>query len=223
MNTGDPSFPVWGSAGVVSARAINAILLHELAHLRRRDDWTNLAQEILRALFFFSSWALVDRGVDCHWNGKMVLRSYFVLCLVRYYFESTGVMAAAVGYRCGGERALFGERGLAQAQVAGGMQETTRRIIANSPTPPYCHPSLQARSRLGSRIFQRSACYCCLMPPGWLHFDGNDLNFSGIRSARSSAPVAGVGAGAGAQAKMIPAAFHSRAFDPRLQKCSLAI
>jgi beta-lactamase regulating signal transducer with metallopeptidase domain len=29
------------------------VLLHELAHLRRRDDWTNLAQKILKALLFF--------------------------------------------------------------------------------------------------------------------------------------------------------------------------
>ena len=32
---------------------LNVILLHEFAHLRRRDDWTNLIQKIVRALFFF--------------------------------------------------------------------------------------------------------------------------------------------------------------------------
>jgi len=32
---------------------LNVILLHELAHLRRWDDWTNLVQKIVRALFFF--------------------------------------------------------------------------------------------------------------------------------------------------------------------------
>src|SRR5208283_3702347 len=32
---------------------LNVILLHEFAHLRRCDDWTNLIQKILRALFFF--------------------------------------------------------------------------------------------------------------------------------------------------------------------------
>jgi beta-lactamase regulating signal transducer with metallopeptidase domain len=32
---------------------LNQILLHELAHLRRWDDWTNLAQKIVKALFFF--------------------------------------------------------------------------------------------------------------------------------------------------------------------------
>ncbi|MGA2967233.1 MAG: M56 family metallopeptidase [Terriglobales bacterium] len=32
---------------------LNVILLHEFAHLRRCDDWTNLIQKIVRALFFF--------------------------------------------------------------------------------------------------------------------------------------------------------------------------
>ncbi len=29
------------------------VLLHEMAHLRRRDDWTNLLQQVVKALFFF--------------------------------------------------------------------------------------------------------------------------------------------------------------------------
>lgn len=48
------------------------ILLHELAHLRRRDDWTNLAQKILKALLFFlpSVWWIerrlsLDREMAC--------------------------------------------------------------------------------------------------------------------------------------------------------------
>ncbi len=37
----------------LSAVELNAILLHELAHLRRWDDWTNLAEKVLGALLFF--------------------------------------------------------------------------------------------------------------------------------------------------------------------------
>ncbi len=37
----------------LSTPELNAILLHELAHLRRRDDWTNLIQKIVGALLFF--------------------------------------------------------------------------------------------------------------------------------------------------------------------------
>jgi hypothetical protein len=32
---------------------MKVILLHELAHVQRWDDWTNLAQKIVRAVFFF--------------------------------------------------------------------------------------------------------------------------------------------------------------------------
>ena len=45
-------FPSW-TMQELSATELNAILLHELAHLRRWDDWTNLIQKVLGALFFF--------------------------------------------------------------------------------------------------------------------------------------------------------------------------
>lgn len=54
------------------AEELKYIMLHELAHLRRRDDWTNLAQKILKALLFFlpSVWWIerrlsLDREMAC--------------------------------------------------------------------------------------------------------------------------------------------------------------
>ncbi len=54
------------------AEELKYILLHELAHLARRDDWTNLAQKVLKALFFFlpSVWWIerklsLDREMAC--------------------------------------------------------------------------------------------------------------------------------------------------------------
>jgi len=44
--------PSWALQELSSAE-LNSILIHELAHLRRFDDWTNLAQQILKALLFF--------------------------------------------------------------------------------------------------------------------------------------------------------------------------
>ncbi len=44
--------PAWALTEIPSQQ-MNAILLHELAHLRRYDDWTNLAQKLAKALFFF--------------------------------------------------------------------------------------------------------------------------------------------------------------------------
>jgi len=45
-------FPTWALSEIPPAE-FNAILLHELAHLRRWDDFTNLAQKIVKAIFFF--------------------------------------------------------------------------------------------------------------------------------------------------------------------------
>ena len=44
--------PAW-TMQELSTAELNSILIHELAHLRRWDDWTNLAQQILKALLFF--------------------------------------------------------------------------------------------------------------------------------------------------------------------------
>ena len=44
--------PVWAMQEL-STSELNSILIHEMAHLRRRDDWTNLAQQIVKALLFF--------------------------------------------------------------------------------------------------------------------------------------------------------------------------
>jgi beta-lactamase regulating signal transducer with metallopeptidase domain len=44
--------PTWALRDL-SADELRLILLHELAHLRRWDDWTNLAQKFVKALFFF--------------------------------------------------------------------------------------------------------------------------------------------------------------------------
>ncbi|HTA24173.1 MAG TPA: M56 family metallopeptidase [Terriglobales bacterium] len=44
--------PSWALRELSTAE-LNSILIHELAHLQRRDDWTNLAQKVLRAALFF--------------------------------------------------------------------------------------------------------------------------------------------------------------------------
>ena len=55
-------FPAWLVPQLSSAE-MKTILLHELAHLRRGDDWTNLAQKVFKALFFFhpAVWWIEDR------------------------------------------------------------------------------------------------------------------------------------------------------------------
>lgn len=44
--------PAW-ALNELTAEEFNIILLHEFAHLRRCDDWTNLLQKVLRTLFIF--------------------------------------------------------------------------------------------------------------------------------------------------------------------------
>jgi beta-lactamase regulating signal transducer with metallopeptidase domain len=47
----------------LGAEELHAVVLHELQHLRRRDDWTNLFQQVVGALFFFhpAVWWLESR------------------------------------------------------------------------------------------------------------------------------------------------------------------
>jgi beta-lactamase regulating signal transducer with metallopeptidase domain len=44
--------PTWTLRELPTAE-LRIILLHELAHIRRWDDWTNLAQKLVKVLFFF--------------------------------------------------------------------------------------------------------------------------------------------------------------------------
>jgi beta-lactamase regulating signal transducer with metallopeptidase domain len=44
--------PAW-LAEDVTATELKYVVLHELAHLRRRDDWTNLIQKLVKAVLFF--------------------------------------------------------------------------------------------------------------------------------------------------------------------------
>ena len=44
--------PAW-ALRELPAEDLNVILLHEFAHLRRGDDWTNLIQKVVHAVFFF--------------------------------------------------------------------------------------------------------------------------------------------------------------------------
>ena len=104
----------------LSPNELNSVLIHELEHLRRWDDWTNLAQKILTAVFFFhpAIWWLdrklaLEREMAC---DEAVLaqtgdRHAYAACLVRVAEKSR--------LRCG----------LALAQsVVGRVSQTTHRV-----------------------------------------------------------------------------------------------
>ena len=44
--------PTWALSELTGEK-LRSVLLHEVGHLRRWDDWTNLLQKLLRAIFFF--------------------------------------------------------------------------------------------------------------------------------------------------------------------------
>jgi beta-lactamase regulating signal transducer with metallopeptidase domain len=105
----------------LSVDELNAVVLHELAHLRRWDDWTNLAQKVLRAVFFFhpavwwvESRLSLEREMAC--DDMVLARTEnpwaYAECLVSLAEKN------------------FLRRGIALAQAAvGRMRQTSRRVL----------------------------------------------------------------------------------------------
>src|SRR6516225_8836444 len=113
-------FPAWALTETPSQQ-LNAILLHELAHLRRYDDWTNLAQKFAKAVFFFhpAVWFIesrltLEREMAC---DEAVLAANFS---PRDYAESLVGLAEK----------RFLRRGIAMAQAAVGHVRQLKMRLA---------------------------------------------------------------------------------------------
>jgi beta-lactamase regulating signal transducer with metallopeptidase domain len=114
-------FPAW-ALRELSAEELNTILLHELAHLRRWDDWTNLAQKILGALFFFhpAVW----------WVDRRLALEREMACDDMVLAQTANPRAYAKCLVSLAEKNLLLRRGMALAQAAvGRMQQTTQRVL----------------------------------------------------------------------------------------------
>jgi beta-lactamase regulating signal transducer with metallopeptidase domain len=111
--------PQWAMEEL-SADELKQILLHELAHLQRWDDWTNLAQQLVKAVFFFhpAVWWIenktaLEREIAC---DDAVL-------------EATGSPRAYAECLAHLAERSFLQRGLALAQAAvGRLRQTTSRV-----------------------------------------------------------------------------------------------
>lgn len=104
----------------LSADELNQILLHELAHLRRWDDWTNLAQKVVKALFFFhpAVW----------WIEKRVSLEREMACDDAVIAETASPRAYAECLTHLAERTLI-QRSMALAQAAlGRIRQTSLRV-----------------------------------------------------------------------------------------------
>jgi len=111
--------PQWVMAEL-SPTELNQILLHELAHLRRWDDWTNLAQQFVRAIFFFhpAIW----------WIEKQVALEREMACDDAVLEETASPRAYAECLAHLAEKS-FVRRSLALAQAAlGKVRQTSLRV-----------------------------------------------------------------------------------------------
>jgi bla regulator protein blaR1 len=126
--------PVW-ALEELSAEQLRVVLLHEFAHLQRWDDWTNLAQKLVRTVFFFhpAVWWIerrlsVEREMAC--DDVVVEKTRdphaYARCLVSLAEKSVV------------------RRGLAMAQaVVGHARETSARLAR-----------ILDSSRPGKRVFK---------------------------------------------------------------------
>lgn len=104
----------------LSSAEIRQVLIHELSHLRRRDDWTNLLQRIIKALFFFhpAVW----------WMESRLSLEREMACDDAVLAESSSARDYAECLARVAEKSLV-RRGLAMAQAAvSRMRQTTRRV-----------------------------------------------------------------------------------------------
>ena len=112
--------PTWTLAEL-PAEELKVILLHELAHLHRWDDWTNLAQKIVKALFFFhpAVWWI---------EGKLTLEREMA-CDDLVLAKTSNPRTYAKSLLSLAERVGLG-RGIALAQAAlGHAHQTSQRIM----------------------------------------------------------------------------------------------
>jgi len=135
--------PEW-TVTELSAEELRATILHELAHIDRWDDWTNLLQKVVRALLFFhpAVWWIdnrlgIERELSC--DDLVLIQSPNP----RSYAECLVSLA---------EKSLL-RRPLALAQAAvGKLKQTTLRVsrILNGHKPGISSPWKPALAAFGA-------------------------------------------------------------------------
>jgi len=125
--------PAW-TLRELTPSELNIILLHEFAHLRRGDAWTNLLQKMVRAVFPFHPAVLwierrlcLEREMACDDQvlAEVANPRGYATCLIALLEKSVGrrgwVMAQAVVHRAG-------EASLRIAQILDATRPHTKRV-----------------------------------------------------------------------------------------------
>jgi hypothetical protein len=192
---------------------LNAVVLHELAHLRRWDDWTNLAQKILRALLFFhpAVW----------WIGRSLSLEREMACDDFVLASNPNPRAYAQCLVSVAEKSFL-HRSLSLAQAAVGRMRQTAQRVARILDADRCGATRVWKPALVLIAVFSAVCVISLpRAPKLVAFEEELPSFSA--SASKATPVLPVeSAGVGARARIIPAALHTRVSSAALARNDFA-
>ena len=135
----------------LSDRDLTAVLLHELAHLRRRDDWTNLAGKLLGAVFFFH---------PAVWFVQRRLELEREMACDELVLDKTGNRHAYAECLVSLAEKTFARRSVSMAQAIIGHAKSTALRLARILAPDEAPTS---RSYAGAVTFASGALALCLV------------------------------------------------------------
>jgi len=179
----------------LSPEELNQILLHELAHLRRWDDWTNLAQKLVKALLFFhpAVW-WIERQVSLEREMACDDAVVAVTASPRAYAECLARLAEKTLLQRNRVHRNLAERSVALAQAAlGRIRHTSLRVAQ----------ILNGHRRTGAGNSWRPAvsfvavfaivCFACISrAPRLIAFQDSDAGSSVSPAVAHTSPIGNV-------------------------------
>jgi beta-lactamase regulating signal transducer with metallopeptidase domain len=197
----------------LSADEVKVIVLHELAHLRRWDDWTNLAQKIVKAVFFFhpAVW----------WIENRLTLEREMACDDIVLAQASSPRAYASSLISLAEK-LHSTRALALAQaLLSRMNQMSRRVtqILDAKRPKTIGVAKPALA-LSAALLVLALCASPSMP-GIVTFNASQ-NQTSANAGKLAVNRTNLGEATGgslsshaSHAQVIPASFNPAMFNPR--------